>query len=74
MTCSKTSQKVWGTLSFTKKKSLRMSRFRVRKNGDVVTHDVPAHTMVAGVPAKIIKKVDEKTSSKTELEDNLRKL
>ena len=42
--------------------------------GAVVTHDVPAHTMVAGVPAKIIKKVDEKTSSKTELEDNLRKL
>lgn len=28
--------------------------------GAVVTHDVPAHTMVAGVPAKIIKKVDEK--------------
>lgn len=42
--------------------------------GAVVTHDVPAHTMVAGVPAKIIKKVDKKTSSKTELEDNLRKL
>lgn len=42
--------------------------------GAVVTHDVAPHTMVAGVPAKVIKKVDEKTESKTGLEDNLRKI
>lgn len=42
--------------------------------GAVVTHDVTPHTMVAGVPAKVIKKVDDQTESKTGLEDNLRKI
>lgn len=42
--------------------------------GAVVTHDVAPHTMVAGVPAKVIKKVDEQTANKTELEDDLRKI
>lgn len=42
--------------------------------GAVVTHDVAPHTMVAGVPAKEIKKVDQKTKSKTGLQDDLRKL
>ena len=42
--------------------------------GAVVTHDVAPHTMVAGVPAKVIKKVDDQTESKTGLEDNLRKI
>lgn len=42
--------------------------------GAVVTHDVAPHTMVAGVPAKEVKKVDAKTKSKTGLEDDLRKL
>ena len=42
--------------------------------GAIVTHDVEPHTMVAGVPAKFVKKVDEKTESKTGLEDDLRKL
>ena len=42
--------------------------------GAIVTHDVAPHTMVAGVPAKFIKNVDQKTKSKTGLEDNLRKL
>ncbi|NRO15801.1 2,3,4,5-tetrahydropyridine-2,6-dicarboxylate N-acetyltransferase [Lactobacillus helveticus] len=42
--------------------------------GAVVTHDVEPHTMVAGVPAKVIKKVDDQTESKTGLEDNLRKI
>lgn len=42
--------------------------------GAIVTHDVEPHTMVAGVPAKFIKKVDAKTESKTGLEDDLRKL
>ncbi len=42
--------------------------------GAVVTEDVPPNTVVAGVPARIIKKVDNKTLSKTELVDALRKL
>ncbi|GAA3637818.1 2,3,4,5-tetrahydropyridine-2,6-dicarboxylate N-acetyltransferase [Lactobacillus hamsteri] len=42
--------------------------------GAIVTHDVAPHTMVAGVPAKFIKNVDEKTQSKTGLEENLRKI
>lgn len=42
--------------------------------GAVVTKDVEPHTMVAGVPARVIKKVDEKTESKTGLEDDLRKI
>ncbi|KRO16469.1 2,3,4,5-tetrahydropyridine-2,6-dicarboxylate N-acetyltransferase [Lacticaseibacillus saniviri] len=42
--------------------------------GAVVTEDVPAHTVVAGVPARVIKAVNAKTSAKTELVDDLRKL
>ena len=42
--------------------------------GAIVTHDVPAHTLVAGVPARKIKTVDAKTKSKTGLQDALRKL
>ena len=42
--------------------------------GAIVTHDVKPHTVVAGVPARYIKDVDEKTDSKTGLEENLRKL
>lgn len=42
--------------------------------GAVVTHNVPANAVVAGVPAKIIKQRDEKTTSKTKIEQDLRKL
>ncbi|MCQ9196914.1 2,3,4,5-tetrahydropyridine-2,6-dicarboxylate N-acetyltransferase [Pediococcus pentosaceus] len=42
--------------------------------GAVVTKDVPAHTVVAGVPAQIIKRVDNTTSQKTALEEGLRNL
>lgn len=42
--------------------------------GSVVISDVPSGVVVAGVPAKIIKKKDEKTTSKTELVDALRAL
>jgi 2,3,4,5-tetrahydropyridine-2,6-dicarboxylate N-acetyltransferase len=42
--------------------------------GSVVVKDVEENTVVAGVPAKIIKMVDEKTRSKTLLIDELRKL
>ncbi|MCD2256792.1 2,3,4,5-tetrahydropyridine-2,6-dicarboxylate N-acetyltransferase [Agrilactobacillus fermenti] len=40
--------------------------------GAIVTEDVPANTVVAGVPAKVIKQIDAKTRSKTELQDALR--
>lgn len=42
--------------------------------GAIVTKDVEPYTMVAGVPAKVIKKVDNKTLDKTGLEEDLRKI
>jgi 2,3,4,5-tetrahydropyridine-2,6-dicarboxylate N-acetyltransferase len=42
--------------------------------GSVVIADVPDNAVVAGVPGKIIKMVDEKTKSKTQLVDALRNL
>lgn len=41
--------------------------------GSVVVEDVPEGVVVAGVPAKIIKKVDDQTKGKTQLLDDLRK-
>lgn len=42
--------------------------------GSIVVRDVEPYTVVAGVPAKVIKKVDDKTRSKTQLMDTLRNL
>ncbi|MGY3742082.1 2,3,4,5-tetrahydropyridine-2,6-dicarboxylate N-acetyltransferase [Leuconostoc inhae] len=42
--------------------------------GAIVTKDVPANTVVAGVPAKVIKKIDSQTQQKTALIDALREL
>lgn len=42
--------------------------------GAVVVEDVPEDVVVAGVPARIIKRKDAKTTSKTELIDALRKI
>jgi tetrahydrodipicolinate N-acetyltransferase len=42
--------------------------------GSIVVKDVESYTVVAGVPAKLLKKVDEKTKVKTQLMDELRKL
>lgn len=42
--------------------------------GAIVTKDVPANTVVAGVPAKVIKKIDAQTQQKTALIDALRGL
>lgn len=41
--------------------------------GSVVTEDVPEGVVVAGIPAKIIKYVDDKTKHKTQILDDLRK-
>lgn len=42
--------------------------------GAVVIEDVPPYTVVAGTPARVIKEIDEKTKSKTEIKQELRKL
>lgn len=42
--------------------------------GAIVTQDVPVGAVVAGSPAKIIKMVDDKTLSKTQIVEDLRKL
>jgi bifunctional UDP-N-acetylglucosamine pyrophosphorylase / glucosamine-1-phosphate N-acetyltransferase len=34
--------------------------------GSVVVHDVPAHTVVAGVPARVIREVDARASEHDE--------
>ncbi|MED4883244.1 2,3,4,5-tetrahydropyridine-2,6-dicarboxylate N-acetyltransferase [Bacillus sp. FSL W8-1127] len=42
--------------------------------GAIVTKDVPPNTVVAGAPARVIKEIDEKTKSKTEIMQELRSL
>lgn len=42
--------------------------------GAIVTEDVPPNTVVAGMPARVIKEIDEKTKGKTEIKQELRRL
>ncbi|MBM4764346.1 2,3,4,5-tetrahydropyridine-2,6-dicarboxylate N-acetyltransferase [Bacillus sp. B15-48] len=42
--------------------------------GAIVINDVPPYTVVAGTPARVIKEIDEKTKSKTEIKQELREL
>ncbi|WP_071459279.1 2,3,4,5-tetrahydropyridine-2,6-dicarboxylate N-acetyltransferase [Bacillus massilinigeriensis] len=42
--------------------------------GAVVVEDVPPNTVVAGIPARVIKVIDEKTKSKIEIKQELRQL
>lgn len=53
---------------------VRIGKGAVVAAGAIVTEDVPANTVVAGAPARVIKEIDEKTKSKTEIIDALRKL
>jgi len=53
---------------------VRVGKNSVIAAGAVVIDDVPTHSVVAGVPGKIIKQVDEKTKQKTQIVEGLRKL
>lgn len=53
---------------------VRIGKGAVVAAGAIVTEDVEPYTVVAGAPARFIKKIDEKTKSKTEIIDALRKL
>ena len=53
---------------------VRVGKGSVVAAGSVVVRDVEPLTVVAGVPAKVIKKVDDKTKSKTQLMETLRNL
>lgn len=53
---------------------VRVGKGAVIAAGSVVVKNVEPFSVMAGVPAKLIKKVDEKTRSKTQLMEELRKL
>jgi tetrahydrodipicolinate N-acetyltransferase len=53
---------------------VRIGKGSVVAAGAVVVEDVPEYTVVAGTPARVIKKVDDKTKSKTEILKDLRTL
>lgn len=53
---------------------VRVGKGAVVAAGAVCVDDVPAGAVVAGVPARVIKMRDEKTDSKTGLEEGLRQL
>lgn len=53
---------------------VRVGQGAVVAAGAIVTTDVPAFSVVAGAPARVIKQVDDKTKSKTEILQELRTL
>lgn len=53
---------------------VRVGQGAVVAAGAIVTLDVPAFSVVAGAPARVIKQVDDKTKSKTEILQELRTL
>ncbi|USG67493.1 2,3,4,5-tetrahydropyridine-2,6-dicarboxylate N-acetyltransferase [Brevibacillus ruminantium] len=53
---------------------IRVGKGSVVAAGAIVIEDVPPNVVVAGTPARIIKQIDEKTRSKTEIKLELRQL
>jgi tetrahydrodipicolinate N-acetyltransferase len=53
---------------------VRVGKGSVVGAGAIVTKDVPEYVVVAGAPAKVIKQIDDKTKSKTEIMKELRQL
>lgn len=53
---------------------VRIGKGAVVAAGAIVTKDVPPNMVVAGTPARVIKEIDDKTRSKTEIMDALRNL
>lgn len=53
---------------------VRIGKGSVVAAGAVVVEDVPENSVVAGTPARVIKKNDEQTRSKTEIKQELRQL
>ncbi len=51
---------------------VRIGQGAVVAAGAIVTKDVPANTVVAGSPARVIKEKDEKTYEKTQILEDLR--
>ncbi len=53
---------------------VRVGQGSVVAAGAVVIDDVPPNVVVAGTPARVIKQIDDKTKSKTEIMQELRQL
>ncbi|TBL78178.1 2,3,4,5-tetrahydropyridine-2,6-dicarboxylate N-acetyltransferase [Paenibacillus thalictri] len=53
---------------------VRIGKGSVIAAGAIVTQDVPEYSVVVGAPGRVIKKVDDKTKSKTEILQELRQL
>lgn len=51
---------------------VRVGQGSVVAAGAIVIEDVPPFTVVAGMPARVIKKIDQKTKDKTKIEYDLR--
>jgi tetrahydrodipicolinate N-acetyltransferase len=53
---------------------VRVGKGSVVAAGAIVIDDVPENVVVAGTPARVIKQIDSKTKSKTEIKQELRQL